>query len=85
MDNSEEYGDILRMDQILGEYGLHSIYHEQTGEKLGQETTPTYFHRFDANQPFFLEYAYANFPVSSYRLFPWEKDMSDHVGMEIIF
>ena len=84
VDNSEKYGDILRIDQILGEHGLRSIYHELTGEKFGQETTPTYYHRFDVNQPFFLDYAYTNARVISYRLFPWDRDMSDHVGMEIV-
>ena len=84
VDNSEKYGDILRIDQILGEHGLRSIYHELTGEKFGKETTPTYYHRFDVNQPFFLDYAYTNARVISYRLFPWDRDMSDHVGMEIV-
>lgn len=84
VDSSPEYGDILRIDSILRSHGLHSIYHEQTGETFGEESTPTYYHRFKADQPFFLDYAYTNLPVSSFRLFPWDKDMSDHVGMELV-
>ena len=83
VDSSEQYGDILRVNEILTSHGLHSVYHEQTGEAFGKETTPTYYHRFNADLPFFLDYAYTNIPVKSFRLFPWDKDMSDHVGMEL--
>lgn len=83
MDSSTQYGDILRINEILGSYGLRSIYHEQTGEAFGHESHPTYYHNFKEDQPFFLDYAYTNIPVKSYRLFPWDKDMSDHVGMEV--
>lgn len=81
VDNSEQYGDILRVNEILTSHGLHSVYHEQTGEAFGKETTPTYYHNFNADLPFFLDYAYTDIPVQSFRLLPWDKDMSDHVGM----
>lgn len=82
-DYSKQYGNILRINEILTSYGLRSLYHEQTGEAFGKESTPTYYHNFNANLPFFLDYAYTDIPVKSFRLFPWDKDMSDHVGMEL--
>ena len=83
-DSTPEYGDILRVDAILRSHGLRSIYHEITGEKFGEETTPTYFHNFNADKPFFLDYAYTNLSVKSFHLRPWDKEMSDHVGMELV-
>lgn len=75
---------MLRIDQILRSHGLYSLYHEQSGESLGHESTATYFHNFKADLPFFLDYAYANFPVRSYSLLPWDITISDHVGMEVV-
>lgn len=83
-DMTKKYGDILRVNDLLNSYGLQSLYHQQTGEGFGQESTATYYHRFNDKDPFFLDYAYTNFPVSSFRIFPWDKEMSDHVGMEVI-
>ena len=84
-DATKQYGDILRVNELLESYGLHSLYHQQTGEEFGHESTATYYHRFNEKAPFFLDYAYTNFPVSSFRVFPWDKEMSDHVGLEVIF
>jgi hypothetical protein len=82
-DSTKQYGDILRVNEILESYGLHSIYHQQTGEAFGKESTPTYYHQFNENNPFFLDYAYTNVEPSSIRLLPWDKDMSDHIGMVV--
>ncbi len=82
-DKSMQYGDILRINEILTFWGLHSIYHHQSDETFGQESKSTYYHMFQENNPFFLDYAYTNVEVSSIRLFPWDKQMSDHVGMEV--
>lgn len=83
-DKTKKYGDMLNVDNQLESYGFHSLYHQQTGELFGRETVATYFHRFQENAPFFLDYAYTNFPVASFRMFPWNKEMSDHVGLEVI-
>lgn len=83
-DDTAEYGNMLRIDQILRSHGLYSLYHEQSGESLGHESTATYFHNFKADLPFFLDYAYANFPVRSYSLLPWDITISDHIGMEVV-
>lgn len=83
-DATKQYGDILKVNELLESYGLHSLYHQQTREAFGKESAATYYHRFHESEPFFLDYAYANFPVASFRMFPWDKEMSDHVGLEII-
>lgn len=82
-DYSKQYGNILRINEFLNAYGLRSLYHEQTGEAFGKESTPTYYHHCQPNHPFFLDYAYTDIPVKSFRLLPWDKEMSDHVGMEL--
>lgn len=82
-DKSKEYGDILRIDDILKGYGLESAYHKVTGEKLGKESTPTYYHTFRADSPFFLDYAYTNMEVKAFELLPWDSKMSDHIGQII--
>lgn len=82
---SKKYGDMLRVNEILESLGLHSLYHQQKCESLGKETTPTFYFRFQESEPFFLDYAYTNFPVSSFRMLPWDKEMSDHIGLEVVF
>ena len=82
-DKSKKFGDMLNVNEMLQSYGLHSLYHQQTGEELGHETTATYYHRFQESEPFFIDYAYTNFPVVSFRMFPCNKEMSDHVGLEV--
>lgn len=39
---------------------------------------------YNADKPFFLDYAYTNLSVKSFNLLPWDKEMSDHVGMELV-
>ena len=38
--------------------GYVSAYHQKTGELLGKESKTTYYHRFNENSPFFLDYTY---------------------------
>lgn len=83
-DSSKEYGDILRINEILNQHGLFSAYHLQTGEAFGKESIPTYYHMYKENWPFFLDYTYTNMDINSFRLLTWEPKMSDHVGQEII-
>ena len=68
---------------MLEQYGLHSVYNKQTGEALGQETQPTYYHMFKREHPFMLDYAYTNVEVKSFKLLDADLKMSDHVGLEI--
>lgn len=67
----------------LKRYGLASVYHLMTGERLGEEKRATYYHRFEKDQPFFLDYTFTNIPVKDYTLFGWEPALSDHV-MQVI-
>ena len=61
-------------------HGLVSIYHQQTGEALGEESTATYYHQFKTNLPFFLDYTFANTPVKGYQLMEWDAEVSDHIA-----
>jgi hypothetical protein len=35
---------------------------------VGQETEATYYHQFKKEQPFFLDYTYANMEIEKYKL-----------------
>ena len=65
---------------FLSSHGFVSVYHEQTGEAIGEESTATYYHQFKENLPFFLDYTFANKPVKDYRLMKWDAEVSDHVA-----
>ena len=82
-DATKQSGDILKVNDLLKSYGFHSLYHQKTGEAFGRESTPTFYFHFDENKPFFLDYAYTNFPVASFHMLPWDREMSDHVGQVI--
>lgn len=64
---------------FMGEKGLFSAYHDQTGEELGKESTATYYHLFKENLPFFIDYTFSNLPLKLYKLGEWNKSISDHV------
>lgn len=82
-DWTKEYGDIRQVNEMLEQCGLHSVYHKHTGEPLGQETQPTYYHMFKQDHPFMLDYAYTNAEVKSFRVIDADLKMSDHVGLEL--
>ena len=84
-DKTKKYGDMFMVNNLLESYGLHSLYHKLSNEEFGKETIPTYYHRFRESDSYFIDYAYTNFPVASFRMFPWDKEMSDHVGLEVLF
>ncbi len=69
---------------FLGSMRYYSAYHLKTSETLGNETTSTYYHRFNDNSPFFLDYTFLNIPIKSYTLCDWDKDVSDHVAQIIV-
>lgn len=59
-------------------HGLHSMYHEQTGETFGKESTATFYWRFNPSQPFFIDYAFSSLKPKIFCIGDWEKEMSDH-------
>ena len=65
---------------FLSSHGFVSVYHQLTGEALGEESTATYYHQFKEYLPFFLDYTFANMPVKDYRLMEWDAEVSDHVA-----
>ena len=64
-------------------WGFKSAYHQKTGELLGKESRATYHHLFKEESKFFLDYAFSNVPIKDFRLFEWNKEISDHVGQLI--
>ena len=60
--------------------GYVSAYHQKTGELLGKESKATYYHWFNENSPFFLDYTFSNIAIKSYALCEWDKEVSDHVA-----
>jgi hypothetical protein len=62
----------------MEKHGLRSIYHEQTGESFGKETTATFYWHFNPEKPFFLDYAFSCIKPSSFAVGEWEREISDH-------
>lgn len=81
---ASSFADIKPVDSMLKELGLESIYHKTTGEQLGEESQPTYYHQFNEDKPFFIDFAYTNMQIIDYKLLPWNGKFSDHVCQEII-
>lgn len=75
--------DLQPINELLKSLGLTSVYHEEKNIAVGQETEATYYHQFKKEQPFFLDYTYANMEIEKYKLLDWDKEMSDHVGQII--
>ena len=65
---------------FLSSLGLVSVYHQLTGEVIGEESTATYYHQFKKDLPFFLDYTFTNIPIKEYRLMDWDGEVSDHVA-----
>ncbi len=82
-DYSKKYGDMRQVNEHLEACGLFSLYHKKTGETIGEESSPTYYHRFNINQPFMLDYAYTNKDVEYFHLLEADLKMSDHVGLKL--
>lgn len=72
--------DLQPINELLNSLGLTSVYHKERKIEVGQETDATYYHHFNKELPFFLDYTYSNIPVKDYKLLDWNKGMSDHVG-----
>lgn len=81
-DETVEYS-LESVTAFLKSYGMTSIYHFKTGEGMGNESRATYYHRFQREDPFFLDYTFTNMPVKEYWLFGWEPQLSDHVAQLI--
>ncbi len=70
--------ELFSINKHLNSLGLFSQHHKRSGEDFGKETIATYYHNFNEEKKFFLDYAYANFEVESYKIADWDKKMSDH-------
>ncbi len=85
-DSQQHEADITQINDFLIEKGFISLYHKnRPAESFGSETTATYYHQFKETQPFFLDYTYANFPITSFKFTDMGRDFSDHVGQILEF
>ena len=71
--------DITKIDRMLNDLKLSSVYHSETGEAFGSETKHTYYHKPMNDKPFFLDYTYSKKTIQNYKLLDWDKNISDHV------
>ena len=64
---------------FLKQMNVVSVYHDLTGEALGNESCATYYHQFKKNQPFFIDYTFSRIPIKSFKIGEWDSAISDHV------
>ena len=62
----------------MEKHGLRSLYHEQTGEPFGKETTATFYWHFNQEHPFFLDYAFSGIKPRTFEIGEWKREVSDH-------
>ena len=71
--------NIQTICDFLREMNLVSVYHNITGETLGNESCATYYHQFKKTQPFFIDYTFSCIPIKSFKIEEWNSELSDHV------
>ena len=59
-------------------HGLRSLYHEQSGENFGEESTNTFYWQFNQEKQYFLDYAFCTMDPLSFIIGDWERDISVH-------
>ena len=79
-ENANHEADLTSINDFLIKHGFESLYHKESSEEPGSEKKATFFFHNKENQPFFLDYTYANFHAASYELQDFGRDFSDHVG-----
>ena len=78
--DSNHEADLTPINDFLIKHEFESLYHKKYSEEPGSEKAATFFFHNKENQPYFLDYTYANFPAVSYKLKDFGRDFSDHVG-----
>jgi exodeoxyribonuclease III len=76
------------ISERLEEAGLRSIWHQTRKEIFGKESAPTYFHQWNRNQPFHIDFMFASpelrkrltsFSIGGYD--DWRPEGSDHMPL----
>ena len=74
--------DHTHLNEKLNNKGLYSAYHELTGEKQGEETSPTFYLSRHLDEPYHIDHVYAKKgAVSKLKILDPEKwiRISDHI------
>lgn len=75
-----------KVDDVLTSVGLQSLWHTHASEKFGEETQPTYFHQWNRDRPFHIDYVYVSdgmrarlegLEIGTFD--KWRPDGSDHM------
>jgi exonuclease III len=76
------------MVKLFDSMGLKSIYHENTGENHGEETTPTFYEYLHEDEAYHLDYVFAepenvcNLEIGTYDEYVGcDEKKSDHVPL----
>lgn len=72
----------------LGAIGLQSVYHAQTSEAQGKESTPTFFHHRNVDKAYHIDYVFASSDLlnqASVKIGSAKHwlDMSDHMPVSL--
>jgi exonuclease III len=86
-DFKERVGNHSNVVDFLEAKNVYSLYHKQTTENHGEETTPTFHMYRKINKPYHIDYCFASdsiisqgFKISIENISNWS-DLSDHVPM----
>lgn len=77
--------NFVELNRKLETLGLFSAYHQFSGERLGQETHPTFFHTKKVDAPYHIDYCFIHHQLSVSKVeipdySPW-RNISDHVPL----
>ena len=71
-------------NQLLESLNFKSVYHQETGDIFGRETTPTLYHTKQQSKPYHIDYIYQQgFKTKSIDIYEFEDwiSLSDHVPL----
>ena len=84
-DENPKRGTLLQIVEFLSLYKIYSLYHKQTYEDFGKESSTTFHWQFKEEQHFFLDYTFTNIEDVKYKLVEWDRKFSDHHAQIIEF
>ena len=83
-DKPGKANNFAAINQLLESLSFKSVYHQETGDIFGRETTPTLYHTKQQSKPYHIDYIYQKgFKTKSIDLYGFEDwiSLSDHVPL----